>query len=162
MLPCAEGRGAYAKVPDDGGEELGRENVDCPVRRGDGHLAQHGQDHQPDGLDRLCGGEDWQVRKYDDKKRLRQRTRPGDLVVPNPFGYSFPLSTFLSIYSFTFQLFNFSTFLLYCFLLSTIYRLLSTVYCLLLTVNTILTSLCESHWQGLSRNISHLGVRPLD
>ena len=41
LLPGAEGGGANANIPDDGGEELCREDVDCPVGRGDGHLAQH-------------------------------------------------------------------------------------------------------------------------
>ena len=50
-VPGTEGGGAHAHVPDDGGEELCREDVDCPVGRGDGQLPQHGQAHQPGGLD---------------------------------------------------------------------------------------------------------------
>jgi hypothetical protein len=56
-VPGSHGGGPHANVPDGGGVELSREDVDDPVGGGDGQLAQHGQAHQQAGhvLQEGCG-----------------------------------------------------------------------------------------------------------
>jgi hypothetical protein len=70
-VPGSHGGGPHADVPDGGGVELSREDVDDPVGGGDGQLAQHGQAHQQPAHV-LQGG----VRRSSDSSEMWLALRP--------------------------------------------------------------------------------------